>query len=68
MINSKAIVSMSQKQKLTELFFNILSERAFDSQKNLAQFYDPDKMPECLRKAHHTLDIAIEQCYKSQTI
>jgi hypothetical protein len=23
-------------------------------------------MPECLKKAHHNLDIAIEQCYRSK--
>ncbi len=32
----------------------------------MAQLYDPDKMPETLRQAHHDMDIAIEQCYRTK--
>jgi hypothetical protein len=28
--------------------------------------YDPDKMPQGLREAHHQLDLAVEQCYRSK--
>ncbi len=55
-----------QKEEISELVFNILDEREKHSQKTLAQLYDPDKMPEGLKKAHHNLDIAIEQCYRSK--
>jgi hypothetical protein len=57
-------ISQKQKDEITELVFSILDEREKHSQKTLAQLYDPDKMPEGLKKAHHNLDIAIEQCYR----
>ncbi|MDD2790351.1 MAG: N-6 DNA methylase [Sulfurimonas sp.] len=57
-------ISQKQKEMLTELVFNVLDEREKHSQKTLAALYDPDKMPEGLRKAHHTLDTYIEQCYR----
>lgn len=59
-------ISQKQKEEITELVFAILDEREKHSQKTLAQLYDPDKMPEGLKKAHHNLDIAIEQCYRSK--
>jgi hypothetical protein len=57
-------ISQKQKDEITELVFGILDEREYHSEKTLAQLYDPDKMPEGLRKAHHILDRAIEQCYR----
>lgn len=57
-------ISKKQKEELTELVWGILDEREKHSQKTLAQLYDPNKMPEGLQKAHHNLDIAIEQCYR----
>ena len=59
-------ISQKQKDEITELVFAILDEREKHSQKTLAQLYDPDKMPEGLRKAHHALDIAIEKCYRAK--
>ena len=59
-------ISQKQKEEITELVFGILDEREKHSQKTLAQLYDPDKMPEGLRKAHYALDTAIEQCYRSK--
>ena len=59
-------ISQKQKEEITELVFGILDEREKHSQKTLAQLYDPDKMPEGLQKAHHALDKAIEQCYRSK--
>lgn len=44
--------------------FEVLDEREKHSEKTLAELYDPDKMPDGLRQAHHNLDIAIEQCYR----
>ena len=32
----------------------------------MAELYDPDKMPENLRQAHESLDIAVEQCYRKK--
>lgn len=57
-------ISQKQKDEITELVFGILDEREKHSQKTLAQLYDPNKMPEGLKKAHHALDKAIEQCYR----
>ena len=59
-------ISQKQKDEITELVFGIIDEREKHSQKTLAQLYDPDKMPEGLKKAHHNLDIFIEQCYRSK--
>ena len=59
-------ISQTQKDELTEFAFGVLDEREKHSEKTLAQLYDPDKMPEGLRKAHHALDIAIEKCYRQK--
>lgn len=57
-------ISQKQKDAITELVWGVLDEREKHSQKTLAQLYDPNKMPEGLKKAHHNLDKAIEQCYR----
>jgi len=54
----------TQKEEITKLVFDVLDEREKHSQKTLIQLYDPNKMPEGLRKAHQTLYTAIEQCYR----
>ncbi len=59
-------ISEKQKEELSEHVFNILDEREQHSEKTLAQLYDPDKMPEGLREAHHQLDLAIERCYRKK--
>ena len=28
------------------------------------ELYDPDKMPDGLREAHHEMDLVVEQCYR----
>ena len=32
----------------------------------VAKLYDPNKMPEALKEAHHQLDLAVERCYRSK--
>ncbi|MBE0499349.1 MAG: class I SAM-dependent DNA methyltransferase [Campylobacterales bacterium] len=59
-------ISEQQKELITEHVFNILHEREQHSEKTLAQLYDPDKMPEGLKEAHHQLDLAIERCYRAK--
>jgi len=59
-------ISEKQKEQLSEHVFNILDEREKYSEKTLAQLYDPEKMPDGLREAHHNLDLAIEQCYRKK--
>ena len=56
----------TQKEEITKLVFDVLDEREKHSQKTLAQLYDPNKMPEGLQKAHHNLDRAVEQCYRTK--
>ncbi len=58
-------ISDKQKQIIEMHVNNILEEREKHSEKTMAQLYDPDKMPQGLRKAHHSLDLAIEKCYRS---
>ncbi len=59
-------ISERQKQELEESVYRILEEREAHSEKTLAQLYDPDKMPEGLRTAHHQNDLAVERCYRSK--
>lgn len=57
-------ISADQKKRIEMYVFDVLDEREKHSEKTLAELYDPDKMPDGLRQAHHNLDIAIEQCYR----
>lgn len=59
-------ISVNQKNELEKYVYRILEEREHHSEKNLAQLYDPGKMPDGLREAHHQLDIAVERCYRSK--
>jgi len=59
-------ISELQKNELEKHVYKILTEREAHSEKTLAQLYDPEKMPDGLRKAHHELDLAVERCYRSK--
>jgi hypothetical protein len=59
-------INTQQKQELDKSVYKILEEREKHSEKTLSQLYDPNKMPQGLREAHHKLDIAVERCYKSK--
>lgn len=59
-------ISKIQKQELERNVYRILEEREHHSEKTLAQLYDPDKMPDGLRDAHHENDLAVERCYRSK--
>ena len=58
-------ISKQRKEELTQCTLRILDERLKHSEKTLAQLYDPDKMPEGLKEAHHQNDLAVERCYRS---
>jgi hypothetical protein len=60
------VINETQKKELEKRVYIVLEEREHHSEKTLAQLYDPDKMPEGLREAHHQLDLAVEQCYRSK--
>lgn len=59
-------INQEQKQELDRNVYAVLGEREKMSEKTLAQLYDPDKMPDGLREAHHQLDLAVERCYRSK--
>ncbi len=59
-------ISETQKQELEQHVYHVLAEREKHSEKTLAQLYDPDKMPDGLRDAHHQLDLAVERCYRTK--
>lgn len=59
-------ISPSQKSTLETHVYAVLEQREKHSEKTLAQLYDPDKMPEGLRAAHHELDLAVERCYRKE--
>lgn len=59
-------ITGKQKEEIGRHVYNILEERERHSEKTMAEMYDPDKMPEGLKEAHHYLDIEIERCYRSK--
>ena len=59
-------ISETQKHELEQNVYRILEVREKYSEKTMAQLYDPNKMPEDLREAHHQLDLAVERCYRSK--
>ena len=58
--------SDKQKERIEELAENVLMAREMYPEKTLAEMYDPDKMPEELRKAHAALDIAVDSLYRTK--
>lgn len=58
-------ISKQRKEELTQTTLKIIDERLKHSEKTIAQLYDPDKMPEGLKEAHHQNDLAVERCYRS---
>ena len=58
-------ISKQRKEELTQCTLKIIDERLKHSEKTLAQLYDPNQMPEGLKKAHHQNDLAVERCYRS---
>lgn len=56
--------SNAQLQKLEPLAEAILDAREAHQGATLGSLYDPDFMPSNLRKAHHTLDKAVDKLYR----
>lgn len=59
-------ITDSKKQEIESAAEEVLLVRAEHSEKTLAEMYDPDKMPQDLRDAHHTLDLIVESCYRKE--
>jgi len=60
-------ISDQMKEDLNNRALDILREREKYSEKKLSDLYDPDKMPDGLREAHHANDLAVDHCYQSQS-
>ena len=56
-------ISASKKEEISNAAEEVLITREFHVGKTLAELYDPDTMPDDLRKAHGTLDDIVESCY-----
>ena len=57
-------LSTDAKEKLNESARQILFARANHPELTLADMYDPDKMPDDLRKAHEENDVLVDKLYK----
>lgn len=56
-----------QKEQISKLAEEILLIRETYPELTLAEMYDPDKMPEDLKMAHHTLDLAVDGLYRKKS-
>ncbi len=59
-------IDKTKTNTLENHVLEVLDEREKYPEKTLAQLYDPDKMPDGLRQAHHEMDLAVEQCYRKK--
>jgi hypothetical protein len=59
-------ISIEQKKEIENNVYQVIQSREYFSEKTISQLYDPDKMPEGLKDAHHKLDLAVERCYRSK--
>lgn len=55
-----------QKNDLESKVKSVLFARESHSEKTLAEMYNPDKMPDDLREAHHALDVTVDRLYRSK--
>lgn len=59
-------ISSSEKELLNNTAKMILFARENHTEKTLAEMYDPDKMPEELREAHHQNDMLVDKLYRQK--
>lgn len=59
-------ISEEQKKAIEAAAEEVLLVRAEYPEKTLAELYDPEKMPQNLRDAHHELDMMVESCYRKE--
>lgn len=57
-------ISAGKKQEIEAAAEEVLLCREDYPDKTLADLYNPDKMPDNLRQAHHALDLLVESCYQ----
>jgi hypothetical protein len=56
----------TNKSELTDSAKNILFVRENHIEKTLAEMYDPDKMPNDLKEAHHQNDLLVDRLYRQK--
>lgn len=56
----------TQKDEITKLAMDIRRIRARNKSTCLGDLYNPDLMPEDLKQAHNSLDLAVEKAYKEE--
>ncbi len=59
-------LSKAVKEQLTERALRVLDVREYHSELTLADLYDPDKMPDNLRRAHQELDDLVDSIYRKR--
>jgi len=59
-------ITEERKAEIEEAANQVLDARDYHCEKTLAELYDPDKMPEDLRAAHHRLDLIVDSCYQAK--
>lgn len=59
-------LSDSVKDQLNERALRVLDVREYHSELTLADLYDPDKMPDNLRRAHQELDVLVDSIYRKR--
>lgn len=59
-------LSDTVKEQLTERALRVLDVREYHSELTLADLYDPDKMPDNLRRAHEELDALVDSIYRKR--
>lgn len=66
--NNFPVPSLSHvtKEKLTEAALRILDVREYHCERTLAELYDPDLMPEDLRRAHAEVDTLVDSIYSKR--
>lgn len=66
--NNFPVPSLSDalKEQLTERALRVLDVREYHSELTFADLYDPDKMPDNLRRAHEELDTQVDSIYRKR--
>lgn len=59
-------VTAEQRRHIESLGEEVLLAREDTPEWTMAEMYDPDKMPDALRKAHRDLDEAVERLYRKK--
>jgi len=58
-------ITQEQNTLITKAVLYVLQVRESHSEKTLGQLYDPNDMPDSLKRAHEQLDFTIDRCYRS---